>query len=47
MGAMTLDECLSQRDVINTQLQIQMETVTDKWGIRINRVEIVDIVPPQ
>src|SRR3979490_249025 len=47
MGAMSLDECLSQRDAINTQLQIQMETVTDKWGIRINRVEIVDIVPPQ
>jgi regulator of protease activity HflC (stomatin/prohibitin superfamily) len=47
MGAMTLDECLSQRDAINTQLQIQMETVTDKWGIRINRVEIVDIIPPQ
>jgi regulator of protease activity HflC (stomatin/prohibitin superfamily) len=47
MGAMTLDECLSQRDVINTRLQVQMETVTDKWGIRINRVEIVDIVPPQ
>jgi regulator of protease activity HflC (stomatin/prohibitin superfamily) len=47
MGAMSLDECLSQRDAINTQLQIQMETVTDKWGIRINRVEIVDILPPQ
>lgn len=47
MGSMSLDECLSQRDAINTQLQIQMETVTDKWGIRINRVEIVDIVPPQ
>jgi regulator of protease activity HflC (stomatin/prohibitin superfamily) len=47
MGAMTLDECLSQRDSINTQLQVQMETVSDKWGIRINRVEIVDILPPQ
>lgn len=47
MGSMTLDECLSEREKINAQLQIQMESVTDKWGIRINRVEILDIVPPQ
>ncbi len=46
-GAMTLDEALSQREQINAQLQTQMEQVTDKWGIRINRIEIVDIVPPQ
>jgi regulator of protease activity HflC (stomatin/prohibitin superfamily) len=47
MGSMVLDECLSEREKINTQLQAQMESVTDKWGIRINRVEILDIVPPQ
>jgi regulator of protease activity HflC (stomatin/prohibitin superfamily) len=46
-GGMTLDDALSQREQINTQLQAQMESVTDKWGIRINRIEIVDIVPPQ
>jgi regulator of protease activity HflC (stomatin/prohibitin superfamily) len=46
-GGMTLDEALSQREQINTQLQTQMESVTDKWGIRINRIEIVDILPPQ
>ena len=46
-GSMTLDDALSQREQINAQLQIQMESVTDKWGIRINRIEIVDIVPPQ
>jgi regulator of protease activity HflC (stomatin/prohibitin superfamily) len=46
-GGMTLDEALSQRDRINAQLQQQMESVTDKWGIRINRIEIVDITPPQ
>jgi regulator of protease activity HflC (stomatin/prohibitin superfamily) len=46
-GGMTLDDALSQREQINAQLQAQMETVTDKWGIRINRIEIVDIVPPQ
>ena len=47
MGSMSLDECLSQREVINTKMQTHMEQVADKWGIRINRVEIVDIVPPQ
>ncbi|HZU18778.1 MAG TPA: SPFH domain-containing protein [Candidatus Dormibacteraeota bacterium] len=46
-GEMTLDECLSQREAINARLQAQMETVTDKWGVRISRVEILDIVPPQ
>src|SRR2546426_2204376 len=46
-GEMTLDECLSQREQINARLQMQMESVTDKWGVRINRVEILDIVPPQ
>ena len=46
-GGMTLDEALSQRERINAQLQAQMESVTDKWGIRINRIEIVDISPPQ
>ena len=46
-GSMSLDEALSQRERINAQLQTQMEQVTDKWGIRINRIEIVDIVPPQ
>jgi regulator of protease activity HflC (stomatin/prohibitin superfamily) len=46
-GGMTLDEALSQRERINAQLQQQMESVTDKWGIRINRIEIVDIAPPQ
>jgi regulator of protease activity HflC (stomatin/prohibitin superfamily) len=46
-GGMTLDDALSQREQINAQLQTQMESVTDKWGIRINRIEIVDIVPPQ
>jgi regulator of protease activity HflC (stomatin/prohibitin superfamily) len=45
-GSMTLDEALSQRERINAVLQEQMEAVTDKWGIRINRIEIVDITPP-
>jgi regulator of protease activity HflC (stomatin/prohibitin superfamily) len=45
-GSLTLDEALTQRDRINVQLQQQLESVTDKWGVRINRVEIVDITPP-
>jgi regulator of protease activity HflC (stomatin/prohibitin superfamily) len=47
IGTMSLDEVLSERERINTQVQEQMEQVTDKWGIRINRIEIVDITPPQ
>ena len=44
---MTLDEALSERERINTDVQAQMEAVTDKWGIRINRIEIIEIAPPQ
>jgi regulator of protease activity HflC (stomatin/prohibitin superfamily) len=43
---MTLDEALSERERINTDVQQQMEIVTDKWGIRISRIEIVEIAPP-
>ncbi len=46
IGTMTLDEALSERERINTDVQEQMEIVTDKWGIRISRIEIVDILPP-
>lgn len=46
IGTMTLDEALSERERINTDVQDQMEAVTDKWGIRINRIEIVEIAPP-
>mgnify|MGYP005818759953 CR=1 FL=1 len=46
VGTMTLDEALSERERINTEVQSQMEVVTDKWGIRISRIEIVEIAPP-
>jgi regulator of protease activity HflC (stomatin/prohibitin superfamily) len=46
IGTMTLDEALSERERINTDVQLHMEAVTDKWGIRINRIEIVEIAPP-
>jgi len=45
-GNVSLDEALSSREQINASMQVQMEQVTDKWGIRINRIEIVDISPP-
>jgi regulator of protease activity HflC (stomatin/prohibitin superfamily) len=46
IGTMSLDEALSERERINADVQQQMEAVTDKWGIRINRIEIVEIAPP-
>lgn len=46
IGTMTLDESLSERERINTDVQQQMEAVTDKWGIRIARIEIMEIAPP-
>src|SRR5437660_4407085 len=46
IGTMTLDQALSERERINTDVQQQMEDVTDKWGIRISRIEIVEISPP-
>jgi regulator of protease activity HflC (stomatin/prohibitin superfamily) len=46
-GGMTLDEALSERERINAELQLHMAAATEKWGVRLNRIEIVDIVPPQ
>jgi regulator of protease activity HflC (stomatin/prohibitin superfamily) len=46
IGTLSLDEALSGRERINTDVQEQMEVVTDKWGIRISRIEIVEISPP-
>lgn len=46
IGTLTLDQTLSERERINVDVQEQMEVVTDKWGIRISRIEIVEIAPP-
>lgn len=46
IGTLSLDEALSGRERINTDVQQQMEVVTDKWGIRISRIEIVEVAPP-
>ena len=46
IGTLSLDESLSERERINTDVQSQMEAVTDKWGMRIARIEIMEIAPP-
>lgn len=46
IGKMSLDETFSSRDGINNQLRIVLDEATDKWGCKVDRVEIKDINPP-
>lgn len=45
-GEMTLDESLSNREAINRRMQDHMADATMKWGVRLNRIEILDMTPP-
>lgn len=47
IGDMDLDETLSSRDTINQKLRAILDEATDKWGMKVNRVELQDINPPQ
>ena len=46
IGEMELDHTLTSRDVINTQITTILDSATDKWGIKVNRVELKNIMPP-
>jgi regulator of protease activity HflC (stomatin/prohibitin superfamily) len=46
IGAMDLDETLTSRDKINEKLQEVLDEATDKWGVKVNRVELQEIAPP-
>lgn len=47
IGEMDLDSTLSSRDTINSKLKMILDEATDKWGVKVNRVELQDIIPPQ
>lgn len=47
IGEMELDHTLTSRDVINTKITATLDTATDKWGIKVNRVELKNIIPPK
>ena len=46
IGSMTLDETLTSRDAINTKITASLDEATDRWGIKVNRVELKNIEPP-
>ncbi len=47
MGGLTLDISLTSRDQVNSQLRMVLDEVTEKWGVRVNRLELKDIAPPK
>lgn len=47
IGEMDLDQTLSSRDIINAKLKSILDEATDKWGTKVNRVELKNITPPQ
>ena len=47
IGDLELDQCLTSRDVINTKMRAILDEATDPWGIKVNRVELKNILPPR
>jgi len=47
IGELTLQETFTSRDAINTKLRNILDDATDKWGVKVNRVELQDILPPE
>ncbi len=47
IGDLELDETLTSRDTINQQMRVLLDEATDPWGIKVNRVELKNIIPPQ
>jgi regulator of protease activity HflC (stomatin/prohibitin superfamily) len=47
IGEMDLDETLASRDIINSKLKVILDEATDKWGTKVNRVELKNITPPR
>ena len=47
IGDLELDETLTSRDVVNTKMRAILDVATDPWGIKVNRVELKNILPPQ
>ncbi|MBE6125681.1 MAG: SPFH/Band 7/PHB domain protein [Erysipelotrichaceae bacterium] len=47
IGDLELDETLTSRDIINTQMRSILDEATDPWGIKVNRVELKNIIPPK
>ncbi|MDO4816535.1 MAG: SPFH domain-containing protein [Bacillota bacterium] len=47
IGDLELDQCLTSRDLINSQMRTILDEATDPWGIKVNRVELKNILPPR
>ena len=47
VGELDLDETLTSRDTVNTKITAILDQATDKWGIKVNRVELKNILPPR
>ena len=47
IGDLELDQCLTSRDIINSKMRSILDEATDPWGIKVNRVELKNILPPQ